>query len=317
MDLRHLRYFQAVATLLNFSRAAEQLHVAQPAISRQIRDLEDEIGARLFRRSSSRVQLTEAGQYFLNQTDQLLELLNNAVAKARQIGEEATGQLNIGSDWNIPAPISVSVRKFRKLYPKFHVNFVELPSHEHMRAARSGQIHVGFVSSGDIDSRDDLDLVRVFSTEVIVVLPDHHRLAHRERVRIAELKDERWITPHETLAPRCHDWIKELLRSAQCNAKFGKTANSLQGMLALVAADEGICLVGKQLLVNSTTGIRLVPTDCPNFELFAVSLKNPSSIPAASYLEVLREESTQWAVPFRAPKQLIESASFSNPLEER
>ena len=64
-------------------------------------------------------------------------------------------------------------------------------------------------------------------------------------------------------------------------------------MLALVAADEGICLVGKQLLVNSTTGIRLVPTDCPNFELFAVSLKNPSSIPAASYLEVLREESTQ------------------------
>ncbi|HXM48449.1 MAG TPA: LysR family transcriptional regulator, partial [Pyrinomonadaceae bacterium] len=70
MDLRHLRYFQAVATLLNFSRAAEQLHVAQPAISRQIRDLEDEIGVTLFRRSSSRVQLTEAGQYFLNQTDQ-------------------------------------------------------------------------------------------------------------------------------------------------------------------------------------------------------------------------------------------------------
>ena len=87
MDLRHLRYFQAVATLLNFSRAAEQLHVAQPAISRQIRDLEDEIGARLFRRSSSRVQLTEAGQYFLNQTDQLLELLNNAVAKARRGGQ--------------------------------------------------------------------------------------------------------------------------------------------------------------------------------------------------------------------------------------
>ena len=183
MDLRHLRYFQAVATLLNFSRAAEQLHVAQPAISRQIRDLEDEIGVTLFRRSSARVQLTEAGQYFLNQTDQLLELLNNAVAKARQIGKEATGQLNIGSDWNIPAPISVSVRKFRKLYPKFHVNFVELPSHEHMRAARSGQIHVGFVSSRDIDSRDDLDLVRVFSTEVIVVLGWPKRVDYRAFTR--------------------------------------------------------------------------------------------------------------------------------------
>jgi LysR family transcriptional regulator, benzoate and cis,cis-muconate-responsive activator of ben and cat genes len=78
MDLRHLRYFQAVATLLNFSRAAEQLHVAQPAISRQIRDLEYEIAVTLFRRSCSRVQLTEAGKYFLNQTGLLLELLNNA-----------------------------------------------------------------------------------------------------------------------------------------------------------------------------------------------------------------------------------------------
>jgi DNA-binding transcriptional LysR family regulator len=116
------------------------------------------------------------------------------------------------------------------------------------------------------------------------------------------LKDERWITPHETLAPRCHDWIKELLRSAQCNAKFGKTANSLQGMLALVAADEGICLVGKQLLVNSTTGIRLVPTDCPNFELFAVSLKNPSSIPAASYMEVLREDRLNGQFRFALPR---------------
>jgi DNA-binding transcriptional LysR family regulator len=98
MDLRHLRYFQAVATLLNFSRAAEQLHVAQPAISRQIRDLEYEIAVTLFRRSCSRVQLTEAGKYFLNQTGLLLELLNNAVAKTRQIGEGATGQLNITFD---------------------------------------------------------------------------------------------------------------------------------------------------------------------------------------------------------------------------
>jgi LysR family transcriptional regulator, benzoate and cis,cis-muconate-responsive activator of ben and cat genes len=298
MDLRHLRYFQAVATTLNFSRAAERLHVAQPALSRQIRDLEDEIGATLLRRSTSRVQLTEAGQYFLDQTDQLLEFLKNAVAKAQQIGNGTTGQLDIGSDWNIPAPISVSARKFRKLYPKLHVNFVELPSHEHIRAVRSGQIHVGFVSSREIGSRDNLTLVRVFSSPVNVVLPAHHPLANRERIRITELKDERWIMTHETQATGCHDAIKQLLRSAQCTAKFGKTANSLQGMLALVAADEGICLVAEQLLVK---GIRLVPTDCPDYELFAVSLKNPSSIPAARYLDVLREESTQQAVPFALP----------------
>jgi DNA-binding transcriptional LysR family regulator len=284
MDLRHLRYFQAVATTLNFSRAAERLHVAQPALSRQIRDLEDEIGATLLRRSTSHVQLTEAGQYFLDQTDQLLEFLNNAVAKARQIGNGTAGELNIGCDWNIPAPISVSARKFRKLYPKLHLNFVELSSHEHIRAVRSGQIHVGFVSSREIGSRDDLNLVRVFSSAVNVVLPAHHPLANRERIRIAELKDERWIMTHETQATGCHHAIAQLLRSAQCTAKFGKTANSLQGMLALVAADEGICLVAEQ---PSVKGIRLVPTDCPDYELFAVSLKNPSSSPAARYLDVL------------------------------
>jgi DNA-binding transcriptional LysR family regulator len=313
MDLRHLRYFQAVATALNFSRAAERLHVAQSALSRQIRDLEDEIGVTLLRRSTSRVQLTEAGQYFLDQTDALLELLNNTVAKTQQIGKGVTGQLDIGSDWNIPAPISVSARKFRKLYPKLHMNFVELPSHEHIRAVRSGQIHVGFVSSREIGSCDDLSLVCVFSSSVDVVLPAHHRLANRERIRIAELKDERWITL-ETQDPRCRDDIAQLLRSAQCRAKFARTANSLQGMLNLVAADEGICLVAKELSANGIKGIRLVSTDCPDYELFAVSLKNPSSILAARYLDVLREESTQRAVPFRAPEQLAESAlPFQQP----
>jgi DNA-binding transcriptional LysR family regulator len=313
MDLRHLRYFQAVATTLNFSRAAERLHAAQPALSRQIRDLEDELGATLLRRSTSRVQLTEAGQYFLGQTDQLLEFLNNAVAKARQIGNGTAGELNIGSDWNIPAPISVSARKFRKLYPKLHVNFVELPSHEHIRAVRSGQIHVGFVSSREIGYCDDLDLVRVYSSPVDVVLPAHHQLANRERIPIAELKDERWITL-EAQDHRCRDDIAQLLRSAQCKAKFARTANSLQGMLALVAADEGICLVARDLVANGIKGIRLVPTDCPDYELFAVSLKNPSSILAARYLSVLREESTQPAAPFRAPQQLAESAlPFQQP----
>jgi DNA-binding transcriptional LysR family regulator len=313
MDLRHLRYFQAVATALNFSRAAERLRVAQPALSRQIRDLEDEIGVTLLRRSTSRVQLTKAGQYFLDQTNELLELLNDAVAKAQQIGKGATGQLEIGSDWNIPAPISVSARKFRKLYPKLHVNFVELPSHEHIRAVRSGQIHVGFVSSREIGYCDDLDLVRVYSSPVDVVLPAHHQLANRERIPIAELKDERWITL-EAQDHRCRDDIAQLLRSAQCKAKFARTANSLQGMLALVAADEGICLVARDLVANGIKGIRLVPTDCPDYELFAVSLKNPSSILAARYLSVLREESTQPAAPFRAPQQLAESAlPFQQP----
>jgi DNA-binding transcriptional LysR family regulator len=313
MDLRHLPYFQAVATALNFSRAAERLRVAQPALSRQIRDLEDEIGVTLLRRSTSHVQLTKAGQYFLDQTNELLELLNDAVAKAHQIGKGATGQIDIGSDWNIPAPISVSARKFRKLYPKLHVNFVELPSHEHIRAVRSGQIHVGFVSSREIGGCDDLDLVRVYCSSVDVVLPTHHRLANRERILIAELKDERWITL-ESQNHRCRDDIAQLLRSAQCRPKFARTANSLQGMLSLVAADEGICLVARDLLANVVKGIRLVPTDAPDYELFAVSLKNPFSLLAARYLDVLREGSTQPAVPFRAPKQLAENASrFQQP----
>lgn len=304
MDLRHLRYFRAVAVSLNFSRAAERLRVAQPALSRQIKDLEDEIGVTLFRRSTSRVQLTEAGHYFLDETNKLFQVLNHAISKVQQIDKGITAEFNIGSDWNLPAPISVSACKFRKLYPKLHVNFVELPSHEHIRAVRSGKIHIGFVSSNEISSRYNLEFVRILSTPICVVLPVHHPFANRERIRMAELKDERWIMPHKTEFAHCYRFVTQLLRSVQCTVKFGRTANSLQGMLALVAAEEGVSLVAKELLVKRIKGTRVVPTDCPNYELFAVSLKNPSSMLAANYLEILKEESAQGP----DPKRLAESA---------
>lgn len=299
MDLRHLRYFKAVATSLSFSRAAERLRIAQPALSRQIKDLEEEIGVTLLRRSTSCVQLTEAGQYLLEQTNRLLELLNNAVAKVQQIGKGATAEFNIGSDWNIPAPIAASVRNFRKLYPKLQVNLIELPSHKHIHAVRSGQIDVGFVSSAAIGSRHNLDFVRILSTPISVVLPAHHPLANRDRIRMAELKDERWIMPDRTEFAWCHDFVRQLLRSAKCTPKFGRTATSLQGVLGLVAADEGISLVAKALLVKRIKGIRVVPTDCPDYRYFAVSLKNPSSIFVTNYLEILKEESTEEVVPRR------------------
>ena len=170
--VRHLRYFLAVADTLNFSRAAERLRVAQPALSRQIHDLEEELGFRLFERSTVKVNLTEPGRFFQQQAAKLLMQLDIAVTSAQRTARGTTGEFRIGMGWRASELfITDAAREFHEQHPGLSIDFVELIDHQQTQAIRERKIDVGFVSRNRLTPRKDLGCRLIYTCAVKAILP--------------------------------------------------------------------------------------------------------------------------------------------------
>jgi DNA-binding transcriptional LysR family regulator len=289
MELRHLRYFLAVAETLNFSRAAGRLRVAQPALSRQIHDLEEELGFRLFERTTTKVRLTEAGRFFQQQAGKLLMQLDIAVTGAQRVAKGATGEFRIGTDWSASKLfITDAARELHERHPELSIDFVELPPHEHTQAIRDRKIDVGFLSRNRLTPRKDIDFCPIYTSTMKAILPMKHPLADRPEVRLRELEEERWITIDEEEIPGYKSLLKQMLRPAQFAPKFGRSARSIVGMLAFVATDEGIALIPELLLPAEPMGLRYLATDCAPWEMCALWSKDHAGALVPVYLEILQ-----------------------------
>jgi DNA-binding transcriptional LysR family regulator len=290
MELRHLRYFLAVAAELNFSRAAERLRVAQPALSRQIHDLEEQLGFKLFERSTTMVRLTEAGRFFQQQTEKLLVQIDIAVTGAQRIANGTKGDFRIGTGWwgVDELPIVEAARELHGRYPDLLLDFVELPFHEESRAVRDQKIDIGFVSRGRLMPRNDFDYCLIYTGEMKAVLPKTHHLADQSTVRLRDLKEERWITVEETEVPGFKTLLAQLLRPGHFTPKFGRCAHSLRGMLALVGTSDGITMLPQLYLPPEPAGLRYVGTDCAPYEVFAIWSKGHFNAHVPAFLEILR-----------------------------
>lgn len=290
MELRHLRYFQAVAETLSFRRAAERLRVAQPAISRQISALERELGVKLLIRSTKHVQLTEAGRHFLREVNRLLAQLAIAVTGTHKVARGRTGEFRLGSDWRLLLPqIPATVVRYRAKRPEVAVNCVELPAHAQIDALRDGRIHLGFVHSGAIGAHADLGLQLVHTTELNVAVSADHRLGSAGSVSLVDLRDETWIRLNEDTYPGFRTLMIQYCRPALFTPKFGRLTNSVEGMLALVAMGDGICLAAPTMISRPHPDLRFLKTDCPPFEFYAVWLKHDPTAARDDFLRLLRE----------------------------
>jgi|APLak6261664116_1056043.scaffolds.fasta_scaffold00425_3 DNA-binding transcriptional LysR family regulator len=288
MELRHIRYFLEIAETLNFSRAAERLKVAQPALSKQLRDLEAELGGKLFHRTTAKVALTEIGEYFRQQTRKILMQLDIAVTGAQQLAKGASGTLRIGCDWRVPGlPIAPAASRFRATNPRVALDFVEVPSHEHVASVRDHSLDIGFVPSVFVGDADDLELRSLFNMKVKVLLPRGHRLASQPSLTLRELKEEHWLTVDSESLPGARVIMSQILRFTP---KFATMKTSMAGMVAHVAAGHGIGLFPyyweSQQIDDSVVA---VDTDCTPIEVFAISLKAPTSPLVESYLEIFEE----------------------------
>ncbi|HWA08642.1 MAG TPA: LysR substrate-binding domain-containing protein [Opitutaceae bacterium] len=191
MELRHLRYFVAVAEELSYRKAADRLHVAQPALSTQIRDLESELGVRLLDRNTSGVRLTDAGAVFLGRTRLLLAQAQEAVAHAREAAKGTRGQLRVG----YLAPLLVgfmptSLKKFSEQYPEVDVTLVEMPIADQIAGLAAGEIQVGFTIKGLLPIPPGVQEIEVARSRIGVIMSRHHRLAKKSRIPLADVARE-------------------------------------------------------------------------------------------------------------------------------
>lgn len=291
MELRHLRYFQAVAEHLNFSRAAERLHVAQPALSRQIRDLEAELGVQLFDRNRVRVQLTDAGRTFYTHTCKILAQIDVAVGSVHDTTRGAGGELILCNDWRLSTDlIPTTIAEFRTLYPLVEVQLTDLPVHRQLAALRAHRAHVGFLPREEIVTRGELQCLHVSSFEILLVVAADHRLAHRLQVPIDELRDERWIRVNSKPGDGYNAYVAQICRLAGFTPGFHGEAATPEALEAMVASGGGICLMPDTMAVPHKPLLRFLRTDCSPVELCAVWSKTESSLLLRQYLEILRRQ---------------------------
>lgn len=192
MELRHLRYFAAVARHLSFTAAAESLGVAQPPLSQQIRDLEAEVGTALFERTTRRVTLTRAGADFLAQALDILDKSGEAIGRARAIGAGAAGIVNVGLTGSMLAgPLGRAIRDFSVAYPDVDLRIHEMSPDRQISMLKAGQTDISFLRSPPRDL--DLASERAWCETVTLVLPKGHHLARTPAVDLADLSRERFV----------------------------------------------------------------------------------------------------------------------------
>ena len=241
MELRQLRYFEAVARERNFTRAAAALGIAQPPLSRQVQKLEKELGVRLFERGSRPVQLTEAGRLVYGQVLTVLERVDEIASAVSRI--RASGSIRIGFVGSmLYSHLPEVVRAYRQARPEADLSLVELTTLEQVAALKDGRIDVGF---GRVPFEDPAVDRRLIEQErLFVALPASHRAAHAgDPLRLDELLAETLIVYPKSPRPSYADQVLALFRDQNLRPAAVREVRELQTALGLVAAEDGVCLV--------------------------------------------------------------------------
>jgi DNA-binding transcriptional LysR family regulator len=255
MELRHLRYFRAVATALSFSRAAESLRVAQPSLSRQIADLEQELGVVLLYRDRHKVSLTSSGHSFLREADALLIHAEEAVEKARRIARGEAGELTLAF---MTAPtfnfLPRLVREYRKLYPKVGLKIVEMNPNRQLDAFADRSLDIGFTRPLP-PSAAELDTQVILREDLLAVFSPGHRFKTNRRIRIAELSRERFILLAREEATSLFDHIVAMCKIRGFSPAIVNTPYQMSTVLTMVAAGEGISIVPEHVHQLANPGV--------------------------------------------------------------
>jgi DNA-binding transcriptional LysR family regulator len=242
MELRHLRYFVAVAEEKNFTRAAERLHIAQPPLSRQIQQLEETLGVALIEKGSRPLRLTEAGQFFFVHAKTLLDQARDLKAMTQRIGKiERTLSLGFVAS-TLYGQLPDIVRRYRERYPEVEVTLHEMTTVEQLKALKEGRIDVGF---GRLKSEDP-NIRRILLREegMMVALFPGHRLAEGEGgLRLTDLVNEPLLVYPKAPRPSFADQVLAVFSEANLAPGHVTEVRELQIAMGLVAAGQGISIV--------------------------------------------------------------------------
>jgi DNA-binding transcriptional LysR family regulator len=271
IELSDLRSFLVVGEVLHFGRAAERLHVTQPALSRRIRRIEDAVGARLFHRTTRRVDLTDAGRAFLVDARGVVEKADAAVERARAVDRGETGRLAIAAVTPaIDGFLAGVVRAFRSRHPRIAVTIAEMDTATQLDALREGRLHLGFVRLADHDVRG-LKTSIVAKERYVLALPRGHRLAATPVVALRSLAPEPFVALAPDVQPEIHRRLVAACVAAGFEPRIAQTARTIHAVTALVAAGLGVALAPESVKKLGRSGVswRRIRGRLPTVEISA------------------------------------------------
>lgn len=240
--LRRLRYFRTVAETLNFRRAAVQLNITQPALSRAIAQLENELGVRLLARSNARVSLTRAGETFYAECDRVFAALSHATEETRRVARGEIGSLAIGyTDIAIAGPIPEIIESFRQMLPTVAIRLFPVSTNAQIQMLRNGQLDVGLLT-GPVD-RVTFSAVSIQLEKLVLLVPKAHRFAERECINIKDLADEPFVLGDPTEWSVYNRSLLKLCERAGFAPKIVQTAPESQAIIGLVRCGLGLTIM--------------------------------------------------------------------------
>lgn len=260
MELRHLRYFVVVAEEQNVTRAAARLHVSQPPLSRQIRDLERELDVDLFRRTAKSLALTEAGKVFLGEARAVLLRADQAVEKVRAAAVQCRGKLNVGYAPSLTVKLlPQALRIFEKNFPGVRVALHDLSSEECIERLIAGKIDIALTVPPPTARMRELIFEKLASYPLCCAVSASHSLAKNKSVALSKLKRERFVVYSRDDYPEYYEFLAKLFRPLDFGLQVTGEYDGVTGLIAAVEAGQGIAIVPSSLACLTGERLRLLP----------------------------------------------------------
>jgi DNA-binding transcriptional LysR family regulator len=264
MELRHLRYFTTVATEQSITRAAAKLHVSQPPLSRQIRDLEDELGVRLLERGPKQVTLTPAGKIYFRDAKKILALADAATARVRAAAKNRGGELRIGYSPTVASGfLPRALQLFRAAAPQTRTQLLDLETDEMIAAVEAKKLDLALITKPHGAKWRTMEFINLFDLPIGIVVPPRHRLAAKKSVPL----DEVFAEPIVAFARRgysdYHKWLAATLKLTQLKPRLLADADGSTSLVADVEAGRGIAFGPPTLAAAHRGRIKYVPLSTP------------------------------------------------------
>ena len=266
MELRHIRYFLAVAEEQNFTRAAARVGIGQPPLSQQIKDLETEVGAPLFHRIPQGAELTEAGRAFLENVRVIPVQTERATRAAQRAARGEIGSIRVGFVGSAPfnRVMPATIRSFRRAYPDVEMSFEESNAMRLIASLKDGELDAAFFRVNESPS-DDLQIRLISEERMVVVLPATHPAAKSVEIDLVRLRNDALILIPRDVGPSLFDTVMLACRQAGFEPILGQSAPQLSSVVSLVAAELGFSMVPESMRQLQLTGVtyREVTGDAP------------------------------------------------------
>jgi DNA-binding transcriptional LysR family regulator len=300
MEFHQLRYFIAAAEDLSVSKAAARLHVSQPALSRQIGVLEEEMGVLLFDRIRKRIHLTDAGRFFLPRARQLVCDAETGLQQVREQFGNARRTLRLGFlSLFLDDLVAPAVREFRQRHPRAQVSLFELPPRAQLDRLRAHELDAAILGNIDNHERNQFTIRQIARYPMAAVLPEHHALAGRKPVKLAALKGEDWVSLADAVFPGRREFLRQTCARAGFEPRIAHEVDSLSLMLYTVAAGDGVALLPNHSIKLAHPGCVFVPlvAPVPHSELLVVTGLQPPGPELATLVSLIADRAAMLEPP--------------------